>query len=112
LTNFGDGTFDTPVVDFAPLEAQSVELHLTWNGSLGYGELSDSLRGTLVPPASHPRMGQTLCVTAGVAGFSGAADDEGSFWFAITGATLATPGATEPECGAEPVAIDLQGCFQ
>jgi len=112
LVNVGDGSFDTPVVDFAPLEPQSVELHLTWSGSLSYGSATEGLGGFVVPPASHPRMGQTFCVTSGTAGFSADTADEGSFWFSVVGATVAVDGPDGPQCGSENVVIDLQGCFQ
>ena len=105
LVNIGSPSLDTPFSSFATLAANQLELHLTWQASLFFGQTAASTGATLVPPATHPRAGQTLCVSTGTVGFVDGGSEDGSFKFRITGARGGS------DCSLE-IPVDLRGCLQ
>ncbi len=110
--NLGEGAFDTPFVDIAPLEEGQVEVHLRWMGSLFDGAMGDAT-GTFIVPSPHPLAGKTFCITDGTVGFSDQPTDEGALWFRIDGANVASDGALpEDPCVGQAISAQVAGCFQ
>lgn len=104
LVNIGTPKFDTPISTLVPLASNQIELHLTWTGSLAYGDFAPLTGKSLVAPANHPRAGQQLCITDGEVGFASGGREDGGFKFHIT---KLRSGA---DCSVD-VPVDLRGCF-
>lgn len=104
LVNIGNPAFDTPLSNLASLDANQIELHLTWKDSLFHGAKGPLTGKTLTAPANHPRAGQPLCVAAGEVGFVSGGTEDGVFKFHITQAKAGADCSTS-------VPVDLRGCM-
>lgn len=104
LVNIGTPSLDTPFSTSVSLAANQVELHLKWMTSLAYGQTGAATGDYLMPPSSHPRAGEKVCISAGQVGFVDGGSEDGGFKFHIT---QARAGAG---CSVD-VPIDLRGCF-
>ena len=104
LVNIDSPKFDTPSSSLREPASNPIELHLTWQSSLAYGETGPLTGDYLVPAKTHPRAGEHLCVRTGEVGFVNGGSEDGVFKFRVTGAR---PGA---DCSAD-VAVDLRGCY-
>lgn len=95
--------FTTPAGD-VPLPPAQVKLSFEVSQTLNYGEGAAIITGQIVPPVGHPRAGQPLCITDGIAGLpSDRAEGALKFW--IRGARSGA------DCSGPVVQIDLRGCM-
>lgn len=105
LVNLGEPRFDTPAVELAPVAAGQVELHLKWTRSLAFGESERMQRGFMTAPSTHPRAGESLCITAGEVGFVDGGEEDGVFKFRID---EVRQGA---DCNGAVLPVAVSGCF-
>lgn len=106
LTNVGNSTFDTPLVDFAALQPSELEIHIQWAKSLFYGQTDVTSGGTLIAPSGSAHAGQTLCITAGNVGFVDGGSEDGTFKFKVSELRAGA------DCMGDVVPVELRGCFQ
>lgn len=101
IVNAGQGYFQTPFTSVVSLEEDQVGLRLTWETLLAYGDDAEASGETLTPPLTHPRAGETLCVTRADVGFT----EDGMFTFSIQQARVGA------DCTGDFVPVNLNGCM-